>query len=332
MIKYVLKRLLLIVPTVLGVLLIIFTINFFTPGDPVQMALGTDYTQEQYEATKAEMGLDQPFLVRYVKYVVDFVARGSLGTSYDTKRDVMDMIVQRLPVTLKLGIAACVVTIVVGILVGIVSAVKQYSVIDYTATTFAVIFSAAPAFWVALMAIIVFCLNLKWFDAGGIYSWKSYVLPVLCLSISPISLVTRMTRTSMLDVIRSDYIRTARAKGVAERSVIFNHALKNALIPILTVVGMQLTTVLGGSFIIESVFSIPGMGMLMLTAINNRDYPTTQGCVLLISIGVCVINLLVDLAYAAVDPRIKSRYSSGGKKRAKAVEEASDTAGKEGTE
>ena len=332
MLKYVLKRILLIIPTVLGVLLIIFTINYFTPGDPVQMALGTDYTQEQYEATKAEMGLDKPFLVRYVNYVVDFFAHGSLGTSYDTKRPVMDMILQRLPITLRLGLSACAVTIVVGILVGIVSAVKQYSVIDYLTTTFAVIFSAAPAFWVALMAIIVFCLNLKWFDAGGIYSWRSYILPVICLAVSPISLVARMTRTSMLDVIRSDYIRTARAKGVAERSVIFNHALKNALIPILTVVGMQLTTVLGGSFIIESVFSIPGIGMLMLTAINNRDYPTTQGVVLLISIAVCIINLLVDLAYAAVDPCIKSQYSSGSKKNQKAAVEArtEQTDGKEG--
>ena len=314
--KYILKRLLLIIPTVLGVLLIIFTINYFTPGDPVQMALGTDYTQEQYDATKAEMGLDQPFLVRYVKYVADFVTKGSLGTSYDTKRPVTDMIFQRLPITLRLGLAACVVTVAIGLLVGIVSAVKQYSALDYCTTTLAVIFSAAPGFWVALMAIILFSLKLKWLPASGVDSWIHYVLPVACLSVGPVSLVARMTRTSMLDVIRQDYIRTARAKGVAERGVIFNHALKNALIPILTVVGMQLTTVLGGSFIIESVFSVPGIGMLMLTAINNRDYPTTQGVVLFISIGVCIINLLVDLAYAFVDPRIKSQYTSGSKKRA----------------
>ena len=193
------------------------------------------------------------------------------------------------------------------------SAVKKYTPVDYAATTFAVIFSAAPGFWVALMAMLIFCLKLHWLPAGGMGSWKHMILPVVCMALSPISLVARITRTSMLDVINQDYIRTARAKGVKESKVIFSHALRHALIPVVTVVGAQLTMVVGGSFIIESVFSIPGIGMLLLSAINTRDFPTIQDTVLVLSFFVCIINLLTDVAYAYVDPRIKSQYA--GKKR-----------------
>lgn len=166
------------------------------------------------------------------------------------------------------------------------------------------------------MSMLIFCLHLGWFPASwGVGSWREIVLPVVCMALSPVSLVARITRTSMLDVINQDYIRTARAKGVKERSVIFNHALRNAMIPVLTVVGAQLTMVVGGSFIIESVFSIPGIGMLLLSAINTRDFPTIQGTVLVLSIFVCVINLVVDIAYAFVDPRIKSQYENVGRRR-----------------
>lgn len=319
MIRFVIKRLLLIIPTLLGVLLIIFTINYFTPGDPAQMSLGSNYTEEDYQAKREEMGLDKPFLVRYVLYVSGIVTSGDLGTSYDTLRPVSSMISQRIGVTIRLGLLSSILTIVAGVGIGILSAVKQYTPVDYAATTFSVIFSAAPGFWVALLAILIFCLKLQWVSAGGVATWQNYILPVVCMALSPISLVARMTRTSMLDVIRQDYVRTARAKGVNEKSVIFNHALKNALIPVLTVIGMQLTTVVGGSFIIESIFSIPGMGMLMLTAINNRDYPTIQGTVLVLSLFVCLINLLVDIAYAFADPRIKSEYISKGKKHTRKI-------------
>lgn len=215
--RFILKRLLIIIPTLLGVLLIIFTINFFTPGDPAKSSLGANYTEEAYQAQREKMGLDKPFVVRYVDYVVGVVTRFDLGTSYDTLRPVSDMISERIGITLKLGLCSCLITVLLGVTIGILSAVKQYSVIDYATTTFAVVFSAAPGFWVALMAIIIFCLKLGWFNAGGISSWKDMVLPVLCMGLSPISLVTRITRTSMLDVINQDYIRTARAKGVQER-------------------------------------------------------------------------------------------------------------------
>ena len=322
MLRYIIKRLLIMIPTLLGVLLIIFLITYLIPGDPAQMALGSNYTEEAYEAKREELGLDDPFIVRYVNYVIDVVTQLDLGTSYDSGQSVSSMIFSsRLGITLRLGICASIITIVFGVGIGILSAVKKYTPIDYIATTFAVIFSAAPGFWVALMLMMVFCLYLGWLPA----SWTTgsiteMILPVVCMALSPISLVVRMTRTSMLDVINQDYIRTARAKGVKESKVIFNHALRNALIPIITVVGTQLTMVVGWSFIIESVFSIPGIGMLLLDAINTRDYPVIEGTVLVLSFFVCVINLVTDIVYAFADPRIKAEYTSGSKKKHKKKE------------
>ncbi len=319
MLRFILKRLLIIIPTLLGVMLVIFTINFFIPGDPVLLALGNNYTEEAYEHKRAEMGLDKGFVERYVDYVWGVVTELDLGTSYDNSRPVKDAIFNsRLGVTLKVGVLSCIVTVLLGVGIGILSAVKKYTAIDYAATTFAVVFSAAPGFWVGLMSMLIFSLKLGWLPASWDNgSWQGMVLQVLCLALSPISLVVRMTRTSMLDVINQDYIRTARAKGVKERTVIFSHALRNAMIPVLTVIGAQLTFVVGGSFIVESVFSIPGIGMLLLTAINTRDFPMIQGTVLVLSTFVCVINLLVDVAYAYADPRIKAQYEGQNKRRAR---------------
>lgn len=317
MLKFIVKRILWIIPTILGVLLIIFAINELMPGDPAINALGANYTEELYQQKREEMGLNEPFIVRYVDYVVGFATKLDLGQSYSTLRQVKDMIGERLGVTLLLGIYGSLITIVFGVVIGIISAVKQYSVLDYVTTVLATFFASMPNFWLALMGIIVFSQNLKILPAAGLTTWKHWILPVICIGIGPIALVVRMTRTSMLDVIRQDYIRTARAKGVKEHSVIYKHALRNALIPVITVVGMQLTAIFGGSIIVETIFSIPGMGMLLLTAINSQDYPVIQGCVLVLSLAVCVINLLVDLAYAFADPRIKAQYTAGKKKREK---------------
>lgn len=322
MFRFVLKRLLIIIPTLLGILLIIFTINYFTPGDPAMSALGRNYTEAAYQAKVVEMGLDQPFLLRYCIYIKNIVTKLDLGTSYSTLRPVSTMIAERIVPTLKIGILSSLVTIVLGIIVGIVSAVKQYSVLDYVSMSLSVFFAAMPGFWLALMCLMFFCIKLNWLPASGLTSWKHYILPVLCLGLSPIAIIIRMTRSSMLDVIHQDYIRTARAKGVAERTVIMKHALRNALIPVITVIGMQLSMVIAGSVVIESIFSIPGIGMLMLSAINNSDYPLIQGSVFVLSFVICIINLLVDLAYAAADPRIKAQYSSGSKRRRKAKKEA----------
>lgn len=322
MFRFIIKRLLIIIPTLLGILLIIFTINYFTPGDPAMSALGKNYTEAAYQAKVVEMGLDQPFLFRYVIYVKNIVTKLDLGTSYSTLRPVTVMIGERIIPTLKIGILSSLVTIIAGIIVGIISAVKQYSVLDYVTMSLSVFFAAMPGFWLALMCMMVFCIRLGWLPASGLTSWKHYILPVLCLGLSPIAIIIRMTRSSMLDVIHQDYIRTARAKGVSERGVIFRHALRNALIPVITVIGMQLSMVISGSVVIESIFSVPGIGMLMLSAINNSDYPLIQGTVMVLSLIICVINLLVDLAYAAADPRIKAQYTSGSKRRKKARKEA----------
>ncbi|MGI5970281.1 MAG: ABC transporter permease [Oscillospiraceae bacterium] len=327
MIRFIVKRILWMIPTVLGVLLIIFTINELMPGDPAMNALGTNFTQEQYEAKREAMGLNDPYILRYVRYVKDFVTRFDLGTSYATLRSVSAMIKERLGVTLLLGILGSLITIIFGMLIGILSAVKQYSAMDYATTFFATFFASMPNFWMALMAIIIFSQKLKLLPAWGLATWQHWILPVVCLGLGPIALVVRITRTSMLDVIRQDYVCTARAKGAKERVVIYKHALRNALIPVITVIGMQLSMIFGGSVIIETIFSIPGMGMMLLAAINGRDYIAVQGIVLVLSITVCVINLLVDIAYAFADPRIKAQYVAT-KKNEETV--ARNEAGKEG--
>lgn len=317
MLKYIIKRLLWMIPTILGILLIIFTINDLMPGDPVMNSLGANYTEELYQQRREEMGLNRPFVVRYMEYVVDLVTHLDFGESYSTLRPVRNMIAERLGVTLLLGIYGSLITIVLGVIIGILSAVRQYSILDYVTTILATFFAAMPNFWLALMGVIIFSQNLQLLPASGLSTWKHWVMPVICIGIGPIALVVRMTRTSMLDVVRQDYIRTARAKGVKERTVIYKHALRNALIPVITVIGMQLSVIFGGSIIVETIFSIPGMGMLLLDAINSQDYPVILGCVLVLSLAVCVINLLVDLAYAVADPRIKAQYT-GGKKKKKA--------------
>ena len=317
MIRFIVKRILWMIPTVLGVLLIIFTINELMPGDPASAALGTNYTEELYQQKREEMGLNRPFLTRYADYVVGFFTEFDLGTSYSSLRPVRTLILERIWVSIKLGLLGSVITVVFGILIGVISAVKQYSVLDYIITVLATFFASMPGFWLALMGIIIFAQELNWLPAAGLSSWKHYIMPVICIGITPIALVVRMTRTSMLDVIRQDYIRTARAKGLKERTVIYRHALRNALIPVITVIGMQLATIFGGAIIVESIYSIPGMGVLLLTAINSRDYTTIQGTVLVLSLAVCVINLLVDIAYAMADPRIKAQYVRVKKKKAK---------------
>lgn len=325
--KYVLKRVLLMIPVLLGVMFIVFVINHFMPGDPVISLLGNNYTQEQYDAKEAELGLDKPFLEQFFIYVKNVVTKLDLGTSYQTNRSVSKEILERFPVTLKLGILGILVTVIVGIPFGIISATKQYSALDYGVTVVSMFFASMPSFWMGLMAIIIFSYKLGWLPASGLFTWKHWILPVLTLGLSPVATITRMTRSSMLDVIRQDYIRTARAKGLSESAVIQRHALKNALIPVLTVVGMQLGTIVAGSVVIEAIFAINGTGQLLMTAINGKNYPVINGVVLFLSVSISLMNLLVDLVYGFVDPRIMAQYSSGRKKKkaapaAAAAEEA----------
>lgn len=322
MLKYIVKRVLWCIPVLVGVIFIVFSINEIDPGDPVAALLGGNYTQEQYDAKKVELGLDKPYLVRFVSYVEGIVTEGDLGTSYTTKRPVAKEITERFGITFKLAVLSILIAVVLGIPFGVISATKQYSAADYAVTTGSLLFASMPGFWLALMLILAFSLNIKLFPASGIGSWENWVLPSLASGLSFIATITRMTRSSMLDVVRQDYIRTARSKGLGEWNVITGHAIKNALIPIITTIGFQFGVLVSGSVIVETIFSLPGLGTLMMSAINNRDYPVIEGCVFVLAALICVINLLVDLAYGFVDPRIMEQIKKKNTKKKKAKTEA----------
>lgn len=317
----------------LGVLLIVFIIMRMAPGDPVLAQLGNHYTQEQYEAKEHALGLDKPVVLQFVDYVKNIVTKFDLGTSYKTNRSVNTEIFSRLPVTLKLALCSCLVTVVLGIPFGIICAVKQYSPADYCVTTFSLFFASIPSFWLGLMLIIIFALKLQWLPASMPSTTTSdiryWILPVVTLGMSTVALLTRFTRSTMLDVVRQDYITTARSKGLKEGRIIFKHALPNALIPIITSLGLQLGMMVAGSVVVENIFSIPGIGNLVTTAVRNQDYPLIQGCVLVLSVLVCLINLLVDIIYGFVDPRIMSMYQTGKKKRGRLRKAEAAAAGKE---
>lgn len=307
--KYILKRLLMIIPVLLGVTFIIFTVMNFTPGDPAVMILGEGATQAEYDALRAQMGLNDPFLVRYFRYVWSAL-QGDFGTSYRTGIPVFQEIAVRMPYTVNLAVISTIIAVTFGLPIGVFSAVKQYSLSDNVALGTALLLTSMPAFWFAMMLILYFSLKLHWLPSLGVTSWKHYILPAVATSANTLASLMRMTRSTMLEVIRQDYIRTARAKGQKESVIIWSHALKNALIPIVTIIGLQFGNLLGGALITESIFSIPGIGRLMVDAIKMRDYPIVQGGVLFIAVAFCIVNLLVDILYSYIDPRIKSQYRS----------------------
>lgn len=313
MIKYVLKRLLMMIPVLIGVVIIVFTINYFSAVSPAVILAGANASAEDIAEKNAELGLDRPYLVQIGSYFYDMVFHGSLGTSYIYKQPVLSMIATRMPFTLRIGVIAAALSAVIGVSLGILGAVKQNSAYDYISTILSIICAALPPFLVCLGLMLIFSVKLKVLPIQGVQSWKGYILPIIATGMSPVAMTARMTRSSMLEVIRQDYIRAARAKGVPERVVIWNHTLKNALIPILTVVGMNFGLSMTGSVICETIFNIPGLGLLMSSSISQRDFITTQGCVLICAFIVCLMNLLTDLCYAFVDPRIKAQY--GGKRK-----------------
>ena len=306
--KFILKRLLLLVPVLLGVSLLVFAIMSFTPGDPAQLILGENAPAQAVEALREEMGLNDPFFSRYARFVGNAVT-GDLGRSYTSGRDVFDEIFSRFPNTLILAALGVLIAVSIGIPVGIISATRQYSMVDSGSMLFALLGVSMPNFWLGLMLILVFAVNLGWLPSGGYSDWSSLILPALTLGTGSAAIITRMTRSSMLEVIRQDYIRTARAKGVAENVVINRHALKNALIPIITVIGLQFGYLLGGAVLTETVFSWPGVGRMMVDAIRQKDTPTVLGTVVFLATTFSLVNLLVDLLYGFVDPRIKSQYA-----------------------
>lgn len=310
MYKYIMRRLVMMVPVLLGVIFIVFTMMYITPGDPARIMLGEGASAEDVVQLRDEMGLDDPFLVQFGRYVGKVVLKGDLGTSYTSKEPVITEILDRFPTTLLLATLGVLVSVIIGVPTGILSAVKQYSWVDNLAMIIALIGISMPAFWLGLMAILVFSVKLGVLPASGFSTPLHWILPALTVGAGSAAIITRMTRSSMLEVIRQDYIRTARAKGQTEKVVILKHALKNALIPIITVVGLQFGMLLGGAVLAETVFSIPGLGKLMVDSIKGRNFPVVQGGVLFIAVLFSFVNLFVDILYAYVDPRIKSQYKS----------------------
>ena len=320
MLKYIGRRLLLMIPVLLGVSLIVFTLMYITPGDPAKVILGDMATPDDIAALRDELGLDDPFWTRYVNYIKGIVLHGDLGDSYATRKPVLGELLSRFPVTLRLASSGVLVALIIGIPAGIIASTKQYSVFDNIATVLALLGNSMPAFWMGLLLIIAFSVKLGWFPSSGYRSLSQMILPAITLGSSSAAVIMRMSRSSMLEIIRQDYIRTARAKGQKESVVIYYHALKNALIPIITAVGLQFGMLLGGSILTETIFSIPGVGKLMVDSIKKRDHPMVLGGVLFLAAVFSFVNLLVDLLYAFADPRIKSQYSKGSKKKEKKEE------------
>ena len=308
MAKYILRRMLFLIPVVLGVSFIVFTMLYLTPGDPAALVLGDQASKEQVEILRQEMGLDQPFLVQYANYIKRMVIYQDIGRSYITNRPVLTEIAGTFLITLKLSLTAVVFAILIGIPAGIISAIKPYSLFDTVAMLVALIGTSMPIFWLGLLLILFFTVYLNWLPASGYDRPDQMIMPMIALGGLSTAIIARMTRSSMLEVIRQDYVRTARAKGQKESVVILRHVLGNALVPIITVVGLQFGGLMGGAVLTETIFSIPGLGRLMVESIKMRDFPVVQGGVLVIAIAFCVINLLVDLLYAYVNPRIRSQY------------------------
>ena len=305
--KYVIKRLLMLIPVIIGVSFLVFFIMSLAPGDTARMMLGEDAPIEAVEALREELGLNDPLLVRYANYMLDLL-HGDLGTSYKSNRPVFGEIAARFPDTLELAFWGMIFAVVLSIPIGILSATRQYSAIYSVSMVFAFLGVATPNFWLGLMLIIGFSLHLGWFPSGGAEGWRSLVLPVITLGTGCMANITRTTRSSMLEVIRQDYIRTAKAKGVSRKKVINKHALKNALIPVVTVIGLQFGALLGGAVLTEAVFAWPGLGTFLVNSIKAKDTPSVLGCVIIFSICFSIVNLCVDLIYAFIDPRIKSKY------------------------
>lgn len=311
--KFILKRILMMIPVLLGVIFVVFFIMSLSPVNPAQLILGDGATPESIAELEEELGLNDPFLIRYANYVRDLL-RGDLGLSYKNRLSVSAQIMERFPNTLLLAVASMVLALVLGIPLGILSAKHQNKLVDNVTMVGALVGISMPLFWLGLLLVIVFSVVLGWLPSSGLNTeslWavvKSMILPTITLATLPTAMITRMTRSSILEVIRQDYIDTARSKGVDEHVITVQHMLRNALIPIITIAGLQFGSLLSGAILTETVFSWPGIGRLTVEAIKMKDAQTCLGCVVFLSIMFSLVNLIVDVLYAFVDPRIKSRY------------------------
>jgi len=312
--RYVVRRLLLLVPVLLGVSVIIFMVLHLAPGDPAEIMLGSQATQADLERLRAELGLTEPLYVQYVHWL-GLVARGDLGRSIWMKRPVLNEVLGRFKATLVLTGAALVLSTAGGLALGIASAIRPNSLLDRLSAVASLFGASMPVFWLGIVLMVIFALWLGWVPASGMFApygggdlrdlLVHLALPAVTLAATSVTIIARLTRSTMLETLGQDYIRTARAKGVVERAVVLRHGLKNALIPIVTVVGVQAGYLLGGAVLTETVFAWPGVGTLMVQGILARDFPLVQGCVLVVALSFVLINLVVDLLYAWLDPRIR---------------------------
>ncbi|NLC27133.1 MAG: ABC transporter permease [Fastidiosipila sp.] len=310
MYKYILKRILLMIPIIFAVSLLIFLILDAMPGDPATIILASSGpTQEELDALNHELGYDRPVLSRYYDYMKGVITKLDFGESYMSRTSVSEEIAKRAPVSIRVAFSAILLASMVGIPIGVLSAVKQYSLFDTIPTFIALFLASTPVFWLGMMFMLVFSLKLGLLPAYGIASWKSYVLPTLALGLPYAAQQLRFTRSSMLETIRSDYVMTARSKGASERRVIWRHAMKNAVMPIITIIGINFGALLGGAIVTETLFSIPGLGMYLVTGIKQYDVPVVTGSAITLAVVFSLVMLLMDLLYALVDPRIKAQYA-----------------------
>ena len=307
MVRYILKRLLMLIPILIGVILIVFILMQLSPGDAAQTILGPQASEEAINNLREELGLNDPMLIQFGRYVAG-IFRLDFGESLKDGQPVLNKLMAAMPNTIILTLAAIVLALLVGVPLGIVSATHQYSILDKFATIFALISFSTPNFWLSILLILAFAVGLGWLPVSGFYGAEYLILPMIALGTQTAGVFARMTRSSMLEAMSQDYIRTLRAKGLGERAVVYKHALKNALIPIITVIGLQLGSLLGGALLTETVFSWPGIGRLMIESIRAKDTNVVQGGVIMTATLFIVINLIVDILYAYADPRVKAEY------------------------
>ena len=317
--RYILKRLLLMIPVILGVIVLVFTLLYLAPGDATSVILGTNWTEEAAQVLREDLGLNDPYIVQLGRYIFN-ACRLNFGNSWVSGVPVIHELSSRIPRTLIIGSISICITAICGILLGVVAATHQNKWQDATSTVIALIGTSLPNFFFALLLVLAFAYKLDWLPAYGLGSWKHYVLPIISNAVGGIAMLTRQTRSSMLEVIRSDYITMARAKGLKHKQIVYQHMLPNAMIPILTTIGMQFAGVIGGGMIVEVVFAVPGVGFYLVSGCNNRDYNVVMACTIIISVVFSLVMLLVDIAMAFIDPRIKIQFAGakrrGGKKHA----------------
>lgn len=308
MYRYILKRMLYILPMLVLIILVVFLILSITPGNPGRIMLGPDATEEMVDNLNEELGLNKPVIQRYLDYLFK-AFQLDFGKSYRSQKPVFEEVLLSFPTTFKLALFSVILSAIIGIPLGILSAVKRYSIADISLTVTALMLASVPGFWLGIMLMLVFSLYFGVLPSGGIGSMKHYILPVLTLALPASSYLLRMTRTVMMETLRQDYIRTAKAKGVKNRTIIFKHALRNALLPVITTIAMNFARLMGGTLIIESVFGLPGIGSLILKAMSLKDVPIIMASTIFLAVLFMLIMLVVDITYSFIDPRIKAQFS-----------------------